>query len=169
MLTLILCQRTQTKFTHRLEIYKKDKDTIHITFSSVLKHSRPGRQLTAVILKCYLADTKICPVEVLHTHWKATKEIRKKETKLLISFFKPHSAVTPKTISRRIKLFFREIGIDTTTFQGHNLHSSSSSKPKLNGTNITQILNAGGWSNKQKFAKFYHGGCINDKTNKILL
>ena len=67
MLALILCQHTQTKFTHRLEIYKKEKDTIHIAFSSVLKHSRPGRQLSAVILKCYLADTKICPVEV-YTH-----------------------------------------------------------------------------------------------------
>lgn len=127
MLTLILCQRTQTKFTHRLEIYKKDKDTIHITFSSVLKHSRPGRQLTAVILKCYLADTKICPVEVLLTYLKATKEIRKSETKLLISFLQPPSAVTVKTILRWIKTL-KGTGIATKAFQGHSLRSSSSSK-----------------------------------------
>ena len=87
---------------------------------------------------------------------KATKELRKSETKLLISFLKPHSAITVKTILRWIKISLKEAGIDTNTFQGHSLHSSSSSKAKLNGANITQILSAGGWSNEHTFAKFYH-------------
>ena len=128
LLTLILCQRTQTIFTLDLRYIKNDKDTIHIAFPSVLKHSRPGRHLKPVILKLYLVDTKICPVEVLRTYLKATKEIRKNETKLLISFLKPHSAVTVKTISRWIKISLKEAGIDTNTFQGHSLRSSSSSK-----------------------------------------
>ena len=51
----------------------------------MLKHSRPSRQLKPVILKRYLADIKICPVEVLEMYLKATEEIRKSETKLLIS------------------------------------------------------------------------------------
>ena len=117
-------------------------------------------------MKRYLADTKICPVEVLDTYLKATKENRKSKTKLLISFLKPHSAVTVKTISRWIKTSLKEAGIDTNTFQGHSIRSSSSSKAKLNGANITQILNAGGWSNKRTFGKFYHHDCINDKTIK---
>ena len=37
---------------------------------------------------------------MLDTYLKATKEIRKSETKLLISFLKPLSSVTVKTISR---------------------------------------------------------------------
>ena len=143
----------------RLEIYKKDRHTIHIAFPSMLKHGGPDRHLKPVNLKCYLADTKICPVEVLDTYLKVTKKIRKSETKLLISFLKPHSAVTVKTISRWIK----EAVIDTNTFQGHILRSSSSSKAKLNRANITQILNAG-WLNKHTFVKFYHRECINDKT-----
>ena len=52
----------------------------------MLKHGGPDRHLKPVNLKCYLADTKICPVEVLDTYLKATKKIRKSETKLL-SFF----------------------------------------------------------------------------------
>ena len=64
---------------------------------------------------------------------KATKEIRKSKTKLLISFLKPYSAVTVKTISRWAKTYLKEAGIDTNTFQGHSLRSSSSSKAKLNG------------------------------------
>ena len=115
-----------------------------IAFPSALKHSRPGRHLKLVILKCYLADTKIYPIKVLHTYLKATKEIRESETKLLISFLNPHCTVTVKTISRSIKTSLKEAGIDTDTFQGHSLRGSRSSKVKLNGENITQLLNAGG-------------------------
>ena len=82
---------------------------------------------------------------------------------------KPHSAVTVKTISRRIKTSLKEAGVDTNTFQGHSLRSSSYSKAKLNGANVTQILNAGGWSNEHTFAKFYHCECINDKTIQDLI
>ena len=74
LLTLMLCQRTQTIFTPNLRYIKKDRDTIHIAFPSVLKHSRPGRHLKPVILKRCLADTKICPVEALDTYLKATKQ-----------------------------------------------------------------------------------------------
>ena len=155
----------------RLDIYEKGQDTIIITtiqytiaFPSVLKPSRPGRHLKLVILKRYLADTKICPVEVLGNYLKATKEIRNIETKLLISFLKQHSAVTVKTISRWMKTSLKEGGTDTNTFEGHSLFSSSFSKAKPNGANITQILNAGGWSNEHPFAKLYHRECINDKT-----
>ena len=118
LLTLILRKRTQTILTLDLGYIKNDKDTIHIAFLPVLKHSKPGRHLKPVILKRYLADKKICPVEVLHTYLKATKEMRKNETKLLISLLKPHSAVTGKTISRWIKISLKEAGNDTNTFQG---------------------------------------------------
>ena len=131
LLTLISCQRAQTIFILDLRYMKKDRDTVHIAFPSALKHSRPGRHLRQVILKRYLVDTKICPLEILDTHLKATKKIRKSETKLLISFLKPHSAVTVKTISRWIKTYLKEASIDTNTFQGYSLCNSSSTKAKL--------------------------------------
>ena len=164
LLTLILCQHAQTILTLDLRHIKKDRDTIDIAFPSMLKHSRPGRHLKPVILKRHLVNTKICPVEVLDTYLKFTIEIRKSETKLLISFLNPNSAVFVKTISRWIKTFLKEAGIDTNTFKGHSLRSSSFSKAKLNGANITQILSAGGSLNEHTFAKFYHREPINDKT-----
>ena len=78
------------------------KDAIHINFPSVLKHSRPVRQLKPHILKRYLADTKIFPVEVLHTYLKATLEIRKSKTKLLISFLKPHNCKYNMEVDRNL-------------------------------------------------------------------
>ena len=164
-LTLILCQRAQTTFTLDLRYIKNDTHTIYIAFPSVLKYIRPGRHLKPVILKCYLADTKICPVEVLYRYLKATKEIRKSETKLLNSFLKPHGVVTVKTISGWIKNSLKEAGIDSNTCQRHSPCSSSSSKAKLNGANITRIFNAGGWSNDHTFPKFCE--CVNDKTGEV--
>ena len=161
-LTLILHQRAETTFTLDMRYIKNDTHTKYIAFPSVLKHIRPDRHLKPLILKRYLAGTKICPVELLHTYLIATKEIRKSETKLLNSFLKPHGVVTVKKISRWIKNSLKEAGIDSTTFQCHSPCNSSSSKAKLNGANITRIFNVGGWSNDHTFAKFCE--CINDKT-----
>ena len=86
----------------------------------MLKNSSPGIHLKPLILKWYLTDTKMYPVQVLHMHLRATKEIRKSKTKLLISFLKPNSAVTVKTILKRIKTFLEEAGIDTNIFQGQS-------------------------------------------------
>ena len=77
---------------------------------------------------------------------------------------KPHSAVTVKTILRWIKTSLKEAGIDNNIFQGYGLRSSSSSKVNLNGANITQISNAGGWSKEHAFAKCYHREWICNKT-----
>ena len=78
---------------------------------------------------------------------------------------KSHSAVTVKTISKRIKTSLKEAGVDTNTFQGHSLRRTAT-KAKLNGANITQILNAGGWSNEHTFTKFCHCESINDTTTQ---
>ena len=57
--------------------------------------------------------------------------------------------VSVKAISRWIKTSSKEACIDTNIFQECSSSSSSSSKAKLNGANITQILNASGWSKKK--------------------
>ena len=116
LLTLILCQRTHSIFTLELRYIKNDKDTIHIAVPSVLKYSRSGRHLKSVILKRYIADTKICPVEVLQTYLKATKEIRKNETKLRISFLETTSYGNCKNNIEVNNFFLKEAGIGTDTF-----------------------------------------------------
>ena len=71
----------------------------------------------------------MCTRDIRHA-FKSYKEDQKK-FKLLISFLKPHSAVTVKTISRWIKTYLKEASIDTNTFQGYSLRNSSSTKAKL--------------------------------------
>ena len=90
LLTLLLCQRAQTAYSLDLKFIKIEEDEIQIAFSSLLKQTRPGKNLKPATLKSYNTDLKICPVNVLQSYIDKTKDIRRKETKLFISFLKPH-------------------------------------------------------------------------------
>ena len=101
LLKLIFCQCAQTIFTLDLRYIKNDKNIKRIICLSIC--FRPGSHSKSVILKCYLSDTKIYQVEVLHTYLKATTVIRKSETKSLISFLKPCYAVKVKVDKNFLK------------------------------------------------------------------
>ena len=79
--------------------------------------------------------------------------------KFFISFLKPHNLVGVKTISRWIKESLKTAGVNAKHYQEHSLLSGGASAAKSNGTNISNLLLAGGWSNKRPFAKFYKGPC----------
>ena len=50
-----------------------------------------------------------------------TKPLRKDETQLLISFVKPHKAVSKDTIGRWTESVLANAGIDTSQFGAHRL------------------------------------------------
>ena len=100
LLTLLLFQRAQIAYSLHLKFIKVEEDKIQIAFPSLLKQARPGKHLKPATLKSYKTDLKICPVNILQSYIDKTKDIRRNETKLLISFWKPHKPVGVKTISR---------------------------------------------------------------------
>ena len=87
LLTLLLCQRAQTAYSLDLKYIKVEENEIQIAFPSLLKHSK------LVTLESYEIHLKICPVNALQSYINKTKYIRKNETKLFISFLKPHIPV----------------------------------------------------------------------------
>ena len=98
-------------------------------------------------------------MNVLQSYIDKTKDIQRSETKLFISFFKPHQPVGVKTISRWIKEALKTAGVNIEHYQGHSLRSPSASAAKSNGANIYDLLLAGGWSNERTFVKFYNKPC----------
>ena len=93
LLTLLLCQRAQTAYSLDVKYIKVEENKIQIAFPSLLKQTRPGKHSKPVTLKSYETRLKICPVNVLESCINKTKYIRKNETKLFISFLKPHIPV----------------------------------------------------------------------------
>ena len=86
LLTLLLFQRAQIAYSLHLKFIKVEEDKIQIAFPSLLKQARPGKHLKPATLKSYKTDLKICPVNILQSYIDKTKDIRRNETKLLISF-----------------------------------------------------------------------------------
>ena len=84
-----------------------------------------------------------------------TKPLRGEETQLLISFVKPHRAVSKDTIGRWVKCVLANAGIDTNQFGAHSTHSASTLAAKRSGLDMTTIMRAAGWSNASTFARFY--------------
>ena len=122
LLTILLCQRAQTAYSLDLKCVKVEEDKIQIAFPSLLKQTRPGKHLKPATLKSYKTDLKICPVNVLQSYIDKTKDIRRNETKLFISFLKPHKPVGVKTISRWIKESLKTAGVNVKHCQEHSLH-----------------------------------------------
>ena len=117
---------------------------MQIAFKSLLKQTRPGQHLKSETLKSYKRDLKIFPGNVLQSYIDQTKDTRRNETKLFISFEKPHKPVGVKTISRWNKEPLKTAGVNVEHYQRHSLRSARASAAKSNGAIISNLLLAGG-------------------------
>ena len=68
------------------------------TLPEHVKQSRPGFNTPSVFLKAYPIDKTLCVFEHSKKYLKRTKPLRGRETKLFISFVKPHKRVSRETI-----------------------------------------------------------------------
>ena len=87
-------------------------------------------------------------------YWR-TSTLRKEETQLLISFQKPHKAVSRYTNSRSIKSVIEGAGIDVDLYEAHTTRSASSSYAKQNNTTIDVVIKTAGWENNKTLHVFY--------------
>ena len=97
---------------------------------------------------------ELCVYETLSYNILTTEKLRN-STKLLVSFIKPHRAVTSPTIGRWIKNVLGQAGIDTERFSGHSTRCTSTSKACLS-VSADVILATAGWTKGSTFRKFYN-------------
>lgn len=155
LLCLLTGQRCQT-------IHKIDVNFIHfvddrciITIREVLKHTKVGKHQAPLELCSYPSDKRLCILEYLHEYITRTAEFRAGQPQLLLSFTKPHKAVSKDTVARWIKSVLKQSGINTDEFTCHSTRAASTSCVKAAGLNLQQIMKSAGWSNSTTFAKYY--------------
>lgn len=158
LMALLSGQRVQTLHMIRLENMLRGKQGVTITFSDLLKTSRPGKHQKQIFLAAYPPDRRLCIMTVLKEYDKRTEELRKGQLhdKLLISFVKPHKPVTAATIARWIKTVLKAAGIDMSIFTAHSTRSAATSAAARASVPITTILDTAGWFNCNTFNKFYN-------------
>lgn len=124
--------------------------------SKPVKQTRPGTHVHDLVFQAYFNDSGLCIVECLQEYVTHTKPLRGEETQLLISFVKPHKAVSKDTIARWVRCVLANAGIDTNQFGAHSTRSVSTSAAKRSGLDLTTIMKAAGWSNASTFSRFYN-------------
>ena len=156
LLCLLTGQRCQTITKLDIQFMQKLPNKYIFHIQEPIKTSKPGRHIAPIELLAYEADRSLCVVELLSLYLEKSKEVRKPEdTKLLLSYAKPHKPVGSSTVGKWTKFIMKEAGIHTNRFSAHSGRVASISYGKKAGIPLQDILKAGGWSSAQTFAKFY--------------
>ena len=86
---------------------------------------------------------------------------------------KPHNAASKDTVSRWIKEFLKQSGIDISSYGAHSTRATSSSAASSSpNISLQTIMNAAGWARENTFRKFYDKPADSETLNfgqKLLL
>ena len=125
------------------------------TIGTKLKHTRPGTHQKPIELLSY-TDKDLCVVRHLDEYIRRTAALRKGKSQLLISYIKPHNPISKDTIARWVKGVLKDADINTNNYSSHSSRAAATSYGFTKGAELTEILQAAGWSNAQTFAAYYH-------------
>lgn len=132
LMALLSGQRRQTLHTLSIDYMQISSEKAVFSINSLLKTSRPGKHLACIEFQAYVPDVSLCIVKHLQQYLKHTDTLRGNVKQLLISYSKPHKAVSPDTISRWIKATLVDAGIDTSKDSAHTTRLASTSAAKAN-------------------------------------
>jgi integrase len=155
LLAVLTGQRLQTLGLLKVKNMKLTESCVQFYIDELVKQSKPGNHLTSITLSKY-SDEQLCVVKHLKLYIDKTKDLRTEGGPLLISYHKPHAAVTTSTIARWIKHVMNDSGVDITVFSAHSTRASSTSAAAKAGCPIDEILKHVGWSSAATFGKFYN-------------
>ena len=139
-----------------INLMTRNEEKCIFGFSKITKGCRQNKPRPEIAFVQFLQDPMLCVCKTLDYYVDRTKVIRGKITPLLISHIKPHRKVVVCTVSRWLKEALKLAGIDTSTFTGHSTRAASTSKAKVTGVSIQDIVKRGHWSNKSTFTKHYN-------------
>ena len=128
---------------------QKDDKYFNFALTGHLEQDKPGQVFGDACLYKYPVR-ELCVYETLSYYISTTEKLRN-STKLLVSFIKPHRAVTSPTIGRWIKNVLGQAG----RFSGHSTRCASTSKARLSESTDV-ILATAGWTKESTFRKFYN-------------
>ena len=120
LLVILTGHRGQTIHSiERADIECSDRALV-ISFSQVLKTSRPGHQYAEVVLPVFTQDPRICVVQTYKAYIKRSLRYSSNPRKLFITTQKPYGPIARDTFSRWIKTIMGKAGINLARFSAHS-------------------------------------------------
>ena len=151
--------REQTLCALDITFLNKSSNSLSFTVPERLKTSRPGKSTWKVEFFSLPEENSLCPVATLTEYLSRTEGLRNsvssEETRLFISFIKPHKAVSTATVARWIKSVLSTAGIDTSVFKPHSVRGASVTNKYVQGVPVADILRMADWLNEHTFRKYY--------------
>ena len=148
--------REQTLCALDIKVLNKSGNSLSFSVSERLKTSRPRKSTRKVEFISSPEDNSLCPVATLTEYMSSTEGLRKsassEETRLFISFIKPHKAVSTATVARSV---LSTAGIDSSVFKPHSVRGASVTHKYVQGVPVVDILRLADWSNEHTFRKYY--------------
>ena len=92
--SLVTAQRGQTLHLLDINLMSTYDSSIVFAFTKPLKQSNPRTQVEPLVLKAYVHDESLCVISTLKEYLQRTETLLVSGSQLLISFQKPHKAVS---------------------------------------------------------------------------
>ena len=96
---LVTGQRCQSLHLMNLEQLFMGPEFCKFVINDIVKQSAPGRTQPELVIPIFQAEPKLCVYTCLCEYIKRTKPLRGEETRLFISYVKPHKWVSKDTIA----------------------------------------------------------------------
>ena len=122
------------------------------------KNKKLGKKTPELEIDYYKQDARLCPVTSVREYCDATKSYRvdNNETTLFLGLKKPHLGVCKSTTARWVKEVLHWSGIDTKIYQAHSVRAASTSKVRMKGLSVDDVLKRGNWSQESTWQRFYN-------------
>ena len=126
------------------------EDEYVFKFHMLTKSWRKGIPPLLVEFCSFQQNPKLCVVQTIKSYLQVTQAWRNKngQKRLLLSTFTQHEEVKKSTVAGYKAVILGSAGIDTNLFTAHSIRAASTSKAKVKGLSLENILKRGNWSNK---------------------
>lgn len=164
LLALGTAQRVQTLSLIKLNNISKNSNGYEIKIDELTKTSRPGACQPLLLLPEFTEKPELCIAKTLECYINVTEPLRGSNDTLLLTTRKPYKAATTQTISRWIRAYLAQCGIDKE-FKAHSTRHASTSAALKKGIDLNTIKSTAGWSKESKvFARFYNRPIQRDRS-----
>ena len=124
--------------------------------TTLLKHSRLGRSTPPIVFHRYPHGRQLCPLQTIRDYVTQCTLLAPQTDKFFITHHKPYHPASKDTLARWVKDMLHFSGIDTLHYAADSCCSASSSKARVSGVPMEQILKCGQWKSSHTFVRFYN-------------
>lgn len=144
-------------------------NAIEFHIEGLTKTRRVGQAPYIIKFQEYQQEPKLNVAASIRHYITRTAQIRGEQTQMLISYVKPHRAITPCSVARWLQTCMFLAGVDTSIYKAHSTRSASTSKAKRQGLSSQEIMERANWKRETTFQRYYHKPAATNTFQQIVL